>query len=74
MRMYCKNCGKKFYPTDDGWVGYPQGHYKEPNQAQHRVFHSRYCWEDWTNRNIDAYTNFLQSFPDYDRNSDTNNI
>ena len=20
MRMYSKNCGKKFYQTDDGWV------------------------------------------------------
>ena len=25
MRMYCKNCGKKFYPAK--WVGYPQPEY-----------------------------------------------
>ena len=68
MRMYCKNCGKKFYPTDDGWVGYPYG------PAESRVFHSRYCWEYWTKQNIEAYTNWLQQFPDYDINSDTNNI
>ena len=42
--------------------------------ANKRVFHSRFCWEDWTNRNIDAYTNFLQQFPDCDINSDTINI
>ena len=80
MRMYCKNCGKKFYPTDDGWVGYPQGTgwsfgvQRERLPAEARVFHSRFCWEDWTNRNIDAYTIWLQQFPDYDINSDTNNI
>jgi hypothetical protein len=71
MRMYCKNCGKKFYPTDDGWVGYPQGTgWSARLPANKRVFHSRFCWEDWTNRNIDEYTNFLQQFPDYDTNSD----
>ena len=54
MRMYCKNCGKKFYPTDDGWVGYPQGTgWSARLPANKRVFHSRFCWEDWTNRNID---------------------
>ena len=71
MKMYCKNCGKKFYTTDDGWVGYPQGTgWSARLPANKRVFHSRFCWEDWTNRNIDAYTNFLQQFPDYDINSD----
>ena len=62
MKMYCKNCGKKFYPTDDGWVGYPQwtsDGQKRP--ANKRVFHSRFCWEDWTNKNIDAYTNFCNN-------------
>ena len=74
MRMYCKNCGKKFYPTDDGWVGYPQGTgWRDRLSAERRVFHSRYCWEDWTNKNIEAYTIWLQQFPDYDINSDTIN-
>ena len=73
MRMYCKNCGKKFYPTDDGWVGYPQGYWRNRTPAEQRVFHARGCWEDWTSKNIDAYTNWLRQFPDYDINSDTNN-
>ena len=71
MRMYCKNCGKKFYPTDDGWVGYPQGTgWSARLPANKRVFHSRFCWEDWTNKNHEAYTNWLRQFPDYDINSD----
>ena len=70
MRMFCKNCGKKFYPTDDGWVGYPQGYWRNRTPAEQRVFHSRTCWEDWTSKNQEAYTNFLQQFPDYDINSD----
>jgi len=69
MRMYCKNCGKKFYPTDNGWVGYPQN-WRANNPAEQRVFHSRGCWEDWTSKNINAYTNWLRQFPDYDINSD----
>ena len=73
MRMFCKNCGKKFYPTDDGWVGYPQGYWRNRTPAEQRVFHSRTCWEDWTSKNQEAYTNWLQQFPDYDINSDTNN-
>ena len=70
MRKYCKNCGKKFYPTDDGWVGYPQGHWSDRTPAEHRVFHSRFCWEKWTHNNLEAYSNFLRSFPDYDIKSD----
>ena len=55
MRMYCKNCGKKFYPTDDGWVGYPQNsEYGKRTPAEHRVFHSRFCWEQWTHNNLEA--------------------
>ena len=70
MKMYCKNCGKKFYPTDNGWVGYPQGYWRSRVPAEQRVFHSRGCWEDWTIKNIDIYTNWLRSLPDYDINSD----
>ena len=73
MKMYCKNCGQKFYPTDDGWVGYPQGEWRNRLPAKDRVFHSRWCWEDWTRKNMEAYTIWLRQFPDYDINSDTNN-
>ena len=72
MRMFCKNCGKKFYPTDNGWIGYPQGYWRDRTPARQRVFHSRTCWEDWTCKNIDAYANWLQEFPDCDINSDNN--
>ena len=74
MRMYCKNCGKKFYPTDDGWVGYPQNsEYGKRTPAEHRVFHSRWCWEKCTHTHLEEYTNWLQQFPDCDINSDTIN-
>ena len=37
MRMYCKNCGKKFYPTDDGWVDQTRNKYAQGYLANKRV-------------------------------------
>ena len=70
MKMHCKNCGVKFYPSDNNYVGYPYGGWRNKGQAHTRVFHSRGCWEDWTSKNQEAYTNWLRQFPDYDINSD----
>lgn len=72
MKMYCKNCGTKFYPSDKNCVGYP--YTWDPQSPAHtRVFHSRYCWEDWTGKNITAYTLWLQGMGNNDTTNATNN-
>ena len=73
MRMYCKNCGKKYYSTQpSGWASGSQGTGWFPrgwNQwldNQCRVFHSRFCKRvAGLKRNQDEYTNFLQQLSDY---------
>ena len=47
MKMHCKNCGIKFYPSENNYVGYPYGGWRNKGQAHTRVFHSRGCWENW---------------------------
>jgi len=72
MKMHCKNCGTKFYPSDNNYVGYPYAcHTKAP--AHTRVFHSRYCWEVWTANNITAYSLWLQGMGNNDTTNATNN-
>ncbi len=81
MRMYCKACGKKYYPSPNSYIGYPQssGHWDaEENRylnydvpVHARVFHSRGCWEKWTALNINAYTLWLQGMGNDDNNNET---
>ena len=52
MKMFCKECGKKYYTTNTSWVGYPQGSGRWDRElgryisrdvpAQAKVFHSRF--------------------------------
>jgi len=81
MRMYCKNCGKKFYPAK--WTGYPQTEYVYNFETQHHVcqeapaehkhFHSLSCMKEWLARNHEALTIFLNSVGNSDNNIETNN-
>ena len=72
MKMHCKNCGIKFYPSENNYVGYPYTwHNRAP--AHTRVFHSRGCWEEWTAKNITAYTLWLQGMGNNDTINATNN-
>jgi len=73
MKMHCKNCGTKFYPSDKNCVGYPYGNYRNPAPSNTRVFHSRYCWEQWTGDNITAYSLWLQGMGNNDTTNATNN-
>ncbi len=50
MKMHCKNCGIKFYPSDKNYIGYPLGSYYNKAPAHMRQFHSRWCWENWTGK------------------------
>jgi len=81
MKMFCKECNKKYYTTDTAWRGYPQGsghwdreqgrYISQDVPAQAKVFHSRHCWEQWTAKNIDAYTLWLQSMGNNVTNNET---
>ena len=82
MRMYCKNCGKKFYPAQ--WTGYPQteytydyenyeNHVRYEVPAEHRHFHSLSCMKEWLAKNHEAVTIFLNSVGNSDNNIETNN-
>tara|TARA_B100001057_G_C22732665_1_gene904466 strand:+ start:750 stop:977 length:228 start_codon:yes stop_codon:yes gene_type:complete len=73
MKMFCKNCGVKFYPTDNNFVGYPFGTYRNKAPAHFRQFHSRDCWEEWTAKNITAYSLWLQSMGNNDTTITINN-
>jgi hypothetical protein len=79
--MYCKNCGKKFYPAQ--WTGYPQteweydnvnsNHTKHEVPAEHKHFHSLSCMKEWLAKNHEAVTLFLNSMGNNDNNIETNN-
>lgn len=72
MKMHCKNCGIKFYPSDKNYIGYPYTwHNRAP--AHTRVFHSRGCWEEWTAKNIISYSLWLQGMGNNDTVNATNN-
>mgnify|MGYP003152234488 FL=1 len=81
MKMFCKECNKKYYTTATSWVGYPQGsghwdretsrYISQSVPAGAKVFHSRFCWESWTAKNIDAYTLWLHSMGNNDTNNET---
>ena len=82
MRMYCKNCGKKFY-SNNGWTGYPQTEYSYDYEArtserfdvpaEHKHFHSLSCMKEWLAKNHEAVTLFLNSMGNSDNNIETNN-
>ena len=75
MRMYCKNCGKKFYAKT--WSGYPQtewgvsGRVEVP--AEHKHFHSLRCMKMWIAKNSEAFHLLLTSMGNNDRNNETIN-
>ena len=81
MRMYCKNCGKKFYAKT--WTGYPQTEYAyDPETGtheraevppEHKHFHSFSCMKEWIAKNHEAVTLFLNSMGNDDNNIETNN-
>ena len=73
MKMHCKNCGIKFYPSEKNYIGYPFGTYYNKAPAHTRVFHSRWCWEQWTGKNITAYSLWLQGMGNNDTTNATNN-
>ena len=73
MKMFCKNCGAKFYPSDKNYIGYPYGNYTNKVPAHQRVFHSRFCWEQWTGNNITAYSLWLQGMGNNDTTITINN-
>ena len=73
MKMHCKNCGIKFYPSEKNYIGYPLGSYYNKAPAHMRQFHSRWCWENWTGKNITAYTLWLQGMGNNDTTNATNN-
>ena len=81
MRMYCKNCGKKFYAKT--WTGYPQTEYaydpltgtteRADVPPEHKHFHSLACMKEWIAKNHEAVHLFLTSMGNNDRNIETNN-
>jgi len=84
MRMYCKNCGKKFYPKS--YYAYPQTEYcyvEEENNnhhherievpAEHRHFHSLSCMKEWLAKNHEAFSLLLTTMGNNDNNIETNN-
>jgi hypothetical protein len=73
MKMHCKNCCIKFYPSDKNNIKYPLGSYYNKAPAHTRQFHSRWCWENWTADNITAYTLWLQGMGNNDTTNATNN-
>ena len=81
MRMYCKNCGKKFYAKT--WTGYPQTEYsydyigrsstRHEVPDEHKHFHSLRCMKIWLAKNHEAFHLLLTSMGNNDRNNETIN-
>ena len=75
MRMYCKNCGKKFYPNS--YTSYPQDEYDWRTRleipAEHKHFHSLGCMKEWIAKNHEAFHLLLTSMGNNDRNNETIN-
>ena len=63
MRMYCKNCGKKFYAKT--WSGYPQTEWGVGGRVDvpevHKHFHSLSCFKEWVAKNHEAFTIFVDN-------------
>ena len=76
MRMYCKNCGKKFY-SNNGWTGYPQTEWADGERhdvpPEHKHFHSLNCMKEWIAKNSEAFHLLLTSMGNNDRNNETIN-
>ena len=79
MRMYCKNCGKKFYAKT--WTGYPQTEYSYDYDArtserhevpdEHKHFHSLSCMKEWLAKNHEAFNLLLTNMGNNDNNNET---
>ena len=63
MRMYCKNCGKKFYAKT--WSGYPQTEWGVGGRVDvpevHKHFHSLSCFKEWVAKNHEDFTIFVDN-------------
>ena len=63
MKMYCKNCGKKFYAKT--WSGYPQTEWGVSGRVdvpeEHKHFHSQSCFKEWVAKNHEAFTIFVDN-------------
>ena len=75
MRMYCKNCGKKFYAKT--WSGYPQTEWGVGGRVdvpeEHKHFHSLSCFKEWVAKNSEAFHLLLTTMGNNDRNNETIN-
>ena len=72
MKQKCLNCGLVFYPTKDNYVGYPYSWYrqKDMDSSPYRVFHSRWCMDQFLNKHRDI---IIPIFKQIKESEDINN-
>ena len=58
MKQKCMNCGLVFYPTKNNYVGYPYYWHREKDMdsSPDRVFHSRWCMDQFLSKHRDIIT------------------
>ena len=79
MKVFCLNCDKKFYPTENNWIGYPynSGHWNAEeeryihgdNHLTQRVFHSRGCMEDYLVKHASVLTPIYKQIKEREGNN-----
>ena len=79
MKVFCLNCDKKFYPTENNWIGYPydNGHWNVEedryvhgdNHLTQRVFHSRGCMEDYLVKHASVLTPIYKQIKEREGNN-----
>ena len=62
MKQKCLNCGLIFYPTKNNYVGYPYywDREKDMDSPPYRVFHSRWCMDQFLSKHRDIITPILK--------------